>query len=137
MNCIQVTGGNKFQRVIAEKVTMRMIKELLPRIRTLEIDIEIKKLKDDVAGWCLMEDTNRWFTLEISSELTLRDFITTVCHEMVHVKQYARKEMDGETMRWKKGKVKKDTAYHDLPWEKEAYRLQDKLAKIIWDEDIL
>ena len=29
------------------------------------------------------------------------------------------------------------TAYSDLPWEKEAYRMQDKLAQLVWDADIL
>jgi hypothetical protein len=24
-----------------------------------------------------------------------------------------------------------------LPWEKEAYRMQDKLAQLVWDADIL
>lgn len=137
MNYIEVIGGNKFLRDIAEKTVMRMIKEMMPRMRTLEIEVQIKKLKGDVAGWCMMEDTNRQFTLEISNELTLRDFITTVCHEMVHVKQYARNEMNGDGIRWKKGKVKEGTGYYDLPWEKEAYRLQDKLAMIMWEEDIL
>ena len=137
MNYIEVKGGNKFQRQTAEKVVHEMIAALMPKMRTLEITVNIQKLTGEAVGWCMMEDTNRQFTLEISNELTLRDFITTVCHEMVHVKQYARNEMNGDGIRWKKGKVKEGTGYYDLPWEKEAYRLQDKLAMIMWDEDIL
>ena len=137
MNYIEVKGGNKFQREIAEKTVHEMISALLPRVRTLEIVVEIKKLTGDAVGWCMMEDTNKEFTIEVSKDLTLKDFVTTVCHEMVHVKQYYRKEMDGVTMRWKKGKVKDKTGYYDLPWEKEAYRMQDKLAQLVWDADIL
>ena len=40
-------------------------------------------------------------------------------------------------MRWKKGKVAKKTDYLDLPWEKEAYRLQDKLGQMVWDENVV
>jgi len=137
MNYIEVNGGNKFQREIAEKVVGFCIKELLPRFRTLEITVNIKKIKGDAVGYCMMEDTNREFEIEISRELTLKDFITTLTHEMVHVKQYARNEMDGYSNRWKKAKVKEGTNYWELPWEKEAYRLQDKLAQMVWDADIL
>ena len=137
MNIIEVNGGNKFQRAIAEKVVGFCIKELLPRFRTLEITVNIKKIKGDAVGYCMMEDSNREFEIEISRELSLKDFITTLTHEMVHVKQYARNEMDGCSMRWKKAKVKEGTNYWDLPWEKEAYRLQDALAQMVWDADIL
>ena len=137
MNCIQVNGGNKFQREIAEKVIGFCIKELLPRFRTLEITVNIKKIKGDAVGYCMMEDTNREFEIEVSRVLSLKDFITTLTHEMVHVKQYARNEMDGVGMRWKKAKVKEGTNYWDLPWEKEAFKMQDKLAQMIWDADIL
>ena len=53
MNIIEVTGGNKFQRAIAEKVVHEMISALLPRFRTLEIEVKIKKLTGDAVGWCL------------------------------------------------------------------------------------
>ena len=137
MNYIEVTGGNKFQREIAEKVVREMIAALMPRVRTLEIVVQIKKLTGDAVGWCLMCDTNKEFEIEVSKDLTLKDFVTTLCHEMVHVKQYYRKEMDGETMRWKKKVLPENTGYYDLPWEKEAYRMQDKLAQLVWDADIL
>ena len=137
MNLIQVNGGNKFQKEIAHKVVGFMIKELLPRVRTLEITVNIKKIKGDAVGYCMMEDTNREFEIECSKELTLKDFVTTLCHEMIHVKQYYRKEMTDTSMRWKKKVVPETTKYFDLPWEKEAYRLQDKLAQKVWDADIL
>ena len=43
MNWVQVTGGNKTQRKVAEITTHQMIKELLPRFRTLEIEVQLKK----------------------------------------------------------------------------------------------
>jgi hypothetical protein len=137
MNIIEVTGGNRFQREIAEKTVYEMISALLPRVRTLEIVVEIKKLTGDAVGWCMMEDTNKEFTIEVSKDLTLKDFVTTICHEMVHVKQYYRKETCGYGEVWKGRKIDPKTAYYDLPWEKEAYRMQDKLAQLVWDADIL
>jgi len=138
MNTIDVYGGQKHQREIAEKVVQRMISELMPRIRTLDISVEIKKLKGDAYGWCLMADEKgREFELEISKDLPLRDFVSTLCHEMIHVKQYAYNEMDSYGKRWKKTQVRSNIKYYDLPWEKEAYRLQDKYADLIWDSNIL
>ena len=95
MNYIEVNGGNKFQRHIAETVVTQMIKALMPKMKTLEIEVQIKKLTGDAVGWCMMEDTNREFTIEVANNLTLKDLVTTICHEMVHVKQYARKETCG------------------------------------------
>ena len=64
--------------------------------------------------------------------------VTTICHEMVHVKQYARNQMTDECVQygyatWKGRKVNPKTAYYDLPWEKEAYKLQDSLALQVWE----
>ena len=33
---------------------------------------------------------------------------------------------------WKGRKIHPKTGYYDLPWEKEAYKLQDKLALKVW-----
>ena len=56
---------------------------------------------------------------------------------MVHVKQYARNETCGYGKKWKGKMIDPKTAYSDLPWEKETYRMQDKLAQLVWDADIL
>ena len=137
MNLVEVTGGKKYQRDIAQKVVYAMIDTLMPRMRTLDIEVKIRKISGDAVGYCMQEDTNRMFTIDVQKDLSLRDFITTIRHEMVHVKQYARNEMDCYGRKWKT-KVMSDTVgYYDLPWEKEAYRLQDKLAQEVWDADIL
>ena len=135
MNVIQVNGGNKFQREIAEKVVGFCIKELLPRFRTLEIVVNIKKIKGDAVGYCMMEDTNREFEIEVDRELSLKDFITTLTHEMVHVKQYARgetKDVNQFTKSWKGEEYislySTVDEYMALPWEKEAYELQEVLC---------
>ena len=137
MNLIEVQGGNKFQKEVAFKVVAQMIKSLMPRMRTLEITVRINKLHGAAIGYCLMETTNRQFDIEVSRDLSLKDYVTALCHEMVHVKQYARNELGGYGGRWKKSKVPEGTPYMDLPWEKEAYRLEEKLTQEVWDANIL
>mgnify|MGYP001351052573 FL=1 len=137
MNLVEVTGGKKYQRDIAQKVVYAMIDTLMPRMRKLDIEVKIRKISGDAVGYCMQEDTNRMFTIDVQKDLSLRDFITTICHEMVHVKQYARNEMDCYGRKWKTKVISDKVGYYDLPWEKEAYRLQDKLAQEIWDADIL
>ena len=134
MNLVEVTGGKKYQRDIAQKVVYAMIDTLMPRMRTLDIEVKIRKISGDAVGYCMQEDTNRMFTIDVQKDLSLRDFITTICHEMVHVKQYARNEMDCYGRKWKTKVISDKVGYYDLPWEKEAYRLQDKLAQEVWDE---
>ena len=55
---------------------------------------------ENADGFCLAE-SKREFVLEIDSKLRGDDFITAICHEMVHVKQYARNQLplDGKLNR--------------------------------------
>lgn len=136
-NIVEVSGGNKFQRDIAHKTIAFMIKKLMPRMRTLDINLEICDIKSDAVGFAMMGDDTRTFELEVDKKIKLNDFVTTLCHEMIHVKQYARKEINGVDLCWKGRNVPKDTDYWNLPWEKEAYRLQKRYADEIWESDLL
>ena len=40
-----------------------------------------------------MQEDNRTFEIEINKDIGIKELVTTICHEMVHVKQYARNEM--------------------------------------------
>ena len=138
MNLVTVTGAKKEQRELAEKIVNWCIKEMMPRMKTLDIEVKLKDLKGNAYGYCMQGDDNRTFELEIDKNLSLYDFFSTICHEMVHVKQYARKEMrfnerTGATM-WKKSRVSNNTDYMDLPWEKEAFRLERGLAMKCFEE---
>ena len=77
---------------------------------------------------------NREFEIEIEKELGLREFITALCHEMVHVKQGVRGELTEATgQQYWKGKNHTETEYWSQPWEKEAYRKERKLAQLVWE----
>lgn len=133
MNSINVTGSTKANRQLAFDAAAWYINKYMPRMRTLEIDISLKDLGEDIFGYCMEGDSNREFDLEINKTLDKENFVGTIIHEMIHVKQYARKELfqgaDGRT-RWKsKWFAQYDTlSYDDQPWEKEAHRLDMKLA---------
>tara|TARA_B100000749_G_C18359977_1_gene437076 strand:- start:590 stop:1015 length:426 start_codon:yes stop_codon:yes gene_type:complete len=137
---VRITGGSKHQREIVYKVIEWTIKRLkLVRMSSLYIYVVLKKLRG-VDGYCSMEDdTRRIFTIEIHKNLKLRQLIMTLIHEMVHVKQFARNEMDDFRVngryRWKSGSVPRNVTYYDMPWEKEALRLQEKLTDEFWRED--
>ena len=140
MNFVEVNGGNKVQREICHKVVSHMIKKLLPRFRTLDITVNLVNIKSEAVGFCMEEDKNR-FEIEIDKKLSIKDMITALCHEMVHVKQYARNEMNDGIVkgraRWKSKMIPEDTNYWDLPWEKEAYRMEKKLADDVWENNII
>lgn len=124
MNYVEVTGGPAKEREIVEKTVLFCIKKLMPRVRTL--DIEVMLTKCEAMGYCLCTDDNKTFELEIRKGQKLYDLISTVCHEMVHVKQYYRKELT-PNYTWLK-KDMSDVEYSERPWEIEAYELEQELA---------
>ena len=142
MNFVEVNGGNKTQREICHKVVAHMIGQLLPRFRTLNIAVNLVTIKSDAIGFCMMQETNRDFEIELDKKLGIKEMVQALCHEMVHVKQYARNQMTDECVQygyatWKGRKVNPKTAYYDLPWEKEAYRMEKKLADAIWEFGVI
>ena len=142
MNYISARNGNKVQNAVARSVAQHCINKLMPRMRTLDISILFKKIppQENTIGTCLMQDNNRTFEIEIQKGLSFDEIVKTVCHEMVHVKQYARNEMTDSNwkgkLRWRNRFIKKNTSYSKLPWEREAYRKQKTLSKSYYKSKI-
>lgn len=108
-------------------------------VRNLNIDIEVSKSLD-VMGECVDEDDTRnprWFTIGLKKQ-NIEEMIKTLAHEMVHVKQHAKNELQSGVMvatkgglkmtnRWMgkiwKPKVREDH-YYDSPWEIIAYGME-------------
>jgi phenylpyruvate tautomerase PptA (4-oxalocrotonate tautomerase family) len=135
---IHVKGSTKDKRALAEKTVAWSIKKLgLNRMSSLSIDVVLRKMKKDEYGYCNIIESNRSFIIDVNKNVSLKDFVSTIIHEMVHVKQFARNEMSAYGMRWKTKTVSENTKYVDLPWEKEAYKLEAKLIELIWKENIL
>ena len=151
---IRAVGGTNRQRALAEKVGYWCVREMLPRHRTLDVEIQLNKcLEEGAYGFCYAMDTDREFTIEVDKRIDKfkngktrkngRDiFIETVCHEFVHVMQTAKGIMIdrvypkklGYRKLWKSARTGKyvdhtNTPYSKLPWETQAYKMQDKLLK--------
>jgi len=72
----------------------------------------------DCWGTCFEGSKNHHYIIEVAKDQTLKDFVATVAHEMVHVKQW-------ETGRWRGD------------GEAEAERLQYQLANKMWKHGVL
>lgn len=135
MNIIEVTGGKLVERNIVEHAVHWCVRKMMPKLRTLDIEVKIKNLDGGAVGYCYSDDP-RTFEIEIKKGLTLYDLVSTVCHEMVHVKQYARgelKQLDAGS-KWKSKIISDDTEYMEQPWEKEAFRMERDLAIQCFEE---
>jgi len=105
-------------------------------VRNLTLDIEVNK-NLDVEGECVDEDGTRnprWFTIGLKSQ-KIDAMIKTLAHEMVHVKQHAKNELQTGHAVAARGGFKiyskwmgeiwkprgKEDHYFDSPWEIEAY----------------
>tara|TARA_R110000851_G_scaffold238476_1_gene391274 strand:+ start:388 stop:825 length:438 start_codon:yes stop_codon:yes gene_type:complete len=121
VNDIEVLGGTASQRKHVQSIAEFCINTLMPRASTLDVTINLKSL-NGVMGNCLETYNNRTFEIEADSKLSLRKLLETVAHEMVHVKQYARRELHPVHETWC-GKTynPKKVSYWDLPWEIEAH----------------
>jgi|AP95_1055475.scaffolds.fasta_scaffold78837_2 hypothetical protein len=154
-NSVAVTGGTQRQKNLAIQVAYFCIGELMPRVRTLDIKINLTKMfeKGSFAecwprGDCL--GSMRTFEIDIdhriykpfsknpafSAEKGYKTFIQTICHEMVHIMQWVRGLLTervyprklGYRKLWK-GKTYKDVSYSKQPWERQAHAMESKLFK--------
>ena len=96
------------------------------------------KKKEQAYGFCHITDDSlsrpREFMIELDSSMkhSFGQILTWLAHEMVHLKQFVRKELwDYETgqVQWKSRTFNR-TRYDDQPWEKEAYRLEGELYEM-------
>ena len=143
---ISIQGGTKNQKKYARSMVKFCIKTLMPRMKTLDITVKLKNT-NGAMGYCLELDDNRTFEIEADKKLRLRKLLETIAHEMVHVKQYARRELHPVTDTWC-GKTynPKKISYWDLPWEIEAHGRevglfvrwaeQEKLGDKKWTQDV-
>ena len=120
-NLVEVTGGNKKQQKHTTNIAHWCIRQLMPRMKTLDVWIHLKKeLDGGVDGYCWEGENNRQHFVEIRKTLEGDDFNTCIMHEMVHVKQQSRNEFQPLLQKM----------------EDEAYEKQEILLER-WNEDIL
>ena len=156
---IDITGGTKTLRDQVKSVA-RFSADLLmsQRLkRVLYLDFELTKElynKEGNLGAVMWNDGNhrpRDFSIRIDITVPKRRILESVCHEMVHVKQFATGEwveLDRTKInRWQGNDINPLPNYWDRPWEVEAHgkevglfvRWAEKhgLAKQTWTHDYL
>jgi hypothetical protein len=110
----------KYRQVAIENAIVLAKDELMPRVRKLYINIKpMKNLLDryGVYGDC-MDEEDREFTIRIDTSISVDDMVSTVLHEMVHVKQHVYNEP-----------MRADLPYKDRPHEIEAHALEKQLKE--------
>ena len=114
---------------------------LMPRVRKpVYINITpIHKLTETqgVNGDC-MDEEDREFTIRIDVSLPLNEMISTILHEMVHVKQYLSgtlKQPRPGVAVYKRVDYDWEMEYDDRPWEIEAHCKEKQLAEKYFAEE--
>ena len=130
---ICTTGGTRTTQKIIKDITRYCADTLMSKrlSNTLLLKIEISDLGiGDIDGDCDYEELGDYrpkeFIIRVNQNLRLNKQLRTICHEMVHVKQYAKGEM---TPSWRpsrhtrfNGKLYPDSVnYWECPWEIEAF----------------
>lgn len=150
MTSIKINGKSDYiSRKEVVHATKWMIEHLLGSrlARNLHIDINIKRLKN-LRGDCIWIGNNhkpRRFKINISSRLRFETFLTTLAHELVHVKQYVKGELKDYIRypglcKWNGKQIyygEHDYYTHPtFPWEIEAYGHQSSIyCKYLIDND--
>ena len=113
--------------------------------KNIYLDIKLTKdlkKKEGAYGYCHIVDDSlsrpREFMIELDASMkySFNQILTWLAHEMVHLKQFVRKELwdyESGRVQWKTrsyGRVH----YDAQPWEKEAYRVEGELYEMFEEE---
>lgn len=133
---IQVFSKSKNRKKIIENAAKFYAKELNLDFSSYKVLIytryNLRKVFD-AKGLC-GKTNDREITVEIDSRLSPTNTLTTLAHEMVHVKQIARGQYrslpsrNGKCKRFWLGK-QVAVSYLKRPWEHEAYRMENVLVE--------
>ena len=107
--------STKFQDLLCDVVEFGR-KNLFPRHKNVYINI-IATRNRGVYGDCMYEDY-RDFTIRFDTTLPQKEIVTTILHELVHVKQYLYKE-----------EMNYDLPYDERPHEIEALAKEKLLTE--------
>ncbi len=94
---ITVRGGKQYHKDIANKATNWAISRLGLSDKPFEIVVVIQSL-EDCHGECYpARDAHRpRYFIKVTPDTSLRNFVGTILHEMVHVRQYLEGEWTGD-----------------------------------------
>ena len=129
---LDIENGSSEEKALAERAFYFALEKLMPRKKNLWVTLSFVDFTDTVDGFHEYIDKGE-HNIEIQRGLDIEDLLTVVFHEMVHVRQHERGQVKekGSTKIWDGVEYvdlyKSREDYMSLPWEKEAYELQEKL----------
>ena len=112
---IRVNGGTKLHKEMTTKVAKWVLKHY--GLKNTILFIQLRPY-EDCWGYCVEGRTEHSYRIMVAHDQSVRDFVATLVHELIHVKQW-------ETGKWTGN------------GEKECERLQYKLTDKIWKKGIL
>jgi hypothetical protein len=137
---LDINGSTKKTRKFVESAVWSYAEKLMSKrlVNTLKLTINLTRNltdKEGAEGFCIWDEwddlrkTPREFTIDLDSSISIRNILTNLAHEMVHVKQWAKGEMyeysNSNMVRFMKKKYDmNDMDYFDYPWEIEAFGRQ-------------
>lgn len=142
MYICEVKGGNRFQRELAHSVVNHCVQQLMPSLRKMDLTVSIQTLKPLHATlgkglYATCEETDhREYHIKINRYSKPNTFVRYLCHEMVHVMQYATGMLKDcylphkqDVVVWRGREcLEGNYSYPEQPWERQAFRLQEILA---------
>jgi len=133
---IQVVGRNSPTKTVIEAASIFLAKELkLDKSKyTLLISTQRGLSKDEGMKGYVTRIGPKCLHMNLDSGIGVERLITTLAHEMVHVKQYAKGQIKSskscKTNYWMGKNIRKE--YFEQPWEIEAYSKERVLANKIF-----
>ena len=96
------------------------------------LDVVIRLTQSDVDGYCdyNYDESDKEITIELNKFLSDEELLLALAHEMVHAKQYVKKELRTVNgFNYWKGATFSQTKFVDnmVPWEREAYFREKEL----------
>lgn len=131
---ITARGSNRKTQKLCKDIAQFCAEKLMGKRLSNNIELHIQFVEhldkyDTSDGDCMWDDDEsrpREFTIRIRNGLSLSKKLRTVCHEMVHVKQYAKGEMKqmwrpARTTKWRGKYYSDELNYWEQPWEIDAF----------------
>ena len=131
MNSVEIFGKIKKAKLI-ETMCLDALEYLMPKT-TKDINLEVyfvNKCDGNVAGDCYGDSTEAFINIAKSSyeyTYSFEEQILTLCHELVHAKQFIKGELCGPGAIWKGIDMSFIQGIENQPWEQEAFSLETKL----------
>ena len=128
---VQIIGRIKH----AEKVQWmceHILYSLMPRTtRRVDVNVHfVKECDNQCAGDSYGDHEEVFISIARESygyKYSFNEQMLTLCHELVHAKQFIKKELSGSGGVWKGVDMSLIKGIKNMPWEQEAFDLETKL----------